>query len=303
MFRTLYAFLIRQYCKRTFVFWRRLGIHVTRCHFYEPVPDTRTLDESIWENHSKLIGIDINEKTQLDYLSQFMSTYKKEYDQFPREKTAVPSDYYVRNGMFGSVDGEILYCMIRHSRPKRIIEVGAGYSTFLVTKALSNNKKDDNDYSCDFTAIEPFPNKTLRKGLPGLSRLEAKPVQELPLSEFERLDENDILLIDSSHVLKTGSDVKYLYLEVLPRLNKGVLVSFHDIFIPAEYPKKWLCKEHYFWNEQYLLQAFLTFNCHYRVLWAGSYMHINHLEKLKAAFPSYDQKTDWPGSFWISKTE
>jgi len=128
-----------------------------------------------------------------------------------------------------------------------------------------------------------------------------KKVQDIPLSEFKKLSENDILFIDSSHVLKIGSDVQYLYLEVLPRLNKGVIVHAHDIFLPAEYPKEWVLKNYIFWNEQYLLQAFLAFNNSFEVLWAGSYMHLRHPDKLEEAFSSYKRDKIWPSSFWIRK--
>jgi hypothetical protein len=115
------------------------------------------------------------------------------------------------------------------------------------------------------------------------------------------LEENDILFIDSSHVLKIGSDVQYEYLEILPRLNKGVIVHIHDIFLPAEYRKEWVLKDHIFWTEQYLLQAFLAFNDNFEILWAGSYMHLKHPDKLEVAFNSYRRNERWPGSFWIKK--
>jgi hypothetical protein len=99
-------------------------------------------------------------------------------------------------------------------------------------------------------------------------------VQNVSLSEFNKLEKNDILLIDSSHVLKIGSDVQYEYLEILPRLKKGVIVHVHDIFSPSEYPREWVLEDYRFWNEQYLLCAFLSFNSAFEVLWAGSYMHL-----------------------------
>jgi hypothetical protein len=126
----------------------------------------------------------------------------------------------------------------------------------------------------------------------------------LPISE---LKENDILFIDPSHVLKIGNDVQYEYLEILPRLNKGVIVHVHDIFIPCNYPKKWVLEKHRFWNEQYLFQAFLAFNNAFEVLWGGSYMHLRHPDKLEEAFNSYNRKTIWSGhvlgatSFYLRK--
>ena len=102
-------------------------------------------------------------------------------------------------------------------------------------------------------------------------------------------------------MLKIGSDVQYEYLEILPRLNKGVVVAFHDVFLPAEYPREWILKWHRFWNEQYLLQAFLMFNHSWEILWAGNYMHICHPNELKKAFPSYESNPHNPGGFWIRR--
>jgi hypothetical protein len=97
--------------------------------------------------------------------------------------------------------------------------------------------------------------------------------------------------------------VQYELFEILPLLNKGVIVHFHDIFLPAEYPRNWLMKERRFWNEQYALRAFLMFNDSFEVLWGGGYMHLNHPDRLQAAFPSYRKSENWPGSFWIKKTK
>ena len=148
-------------------------------------------------------------------------------------------------------------------------------------------------------AFEPYPVKTLRAGLPGLTRLVTKKIQDVPWAEFQKLQANDILFIDSTHVLKIGSDVQYEYLEILHRLNPGVLIHLHDIFWPAEYPRKWVMTEKRFWNEAYLAQAFLAFNDSFEILWAGSYLHLNYPDKLKAAFPSYDPAKVCHGSLWL----
>ena len=142
----------------------------------------------------------------------------------------------------------------------------------------------------------------MKNGFPGLSQLVLSKIQDVPLSEFCSLEENDILFIDSSHVLKVGSDVQHEYLEILPRLKKGVIVHCHDIFLPEEYPKNWVLNNYVFWNEQYLLQAFLSFNESFKVLWAGNYMHLMHSDKLEQIFSSYKKDKVMPGSFWMAKT-
>ena len=287
---------------KTFSLCQRLGFHVTPNSFYHPVPDTRKLKEDLWSKRSELAGIDLNEQKQRELLSLFVSKFKNEYERFPRNRTETPHEYYINNGAFTSVDGETLYCMIRQFKPRRIYEIGSGNSTYLSAQAVQKNAEEDSDYQCELVAIEPYPSEILKSGFPGLTKIIPKEVQDVPLSEFEKLTENDILFIDSSHVLRIGSDVQYEYLEILPRLNKGVIVHAHDIFLPAEYPKEWILREHRFWTEQYLLQAFLAFNDSYELLWAGSYMHLNHPDRLEKAFSSYNRVERWPGSFWMRRT-
>jgi predicted O-methyltransferase YrrM len=282
-----------------FSYWESRGLHVTPVHFYQPVPDTRELPENLWQRRSELAGINMNEHRQLSLLDQFAANYAAEYRQFPLDRPNIAHQYFVNNGAFESVDGEILYCMIRHFKPKRIFEVGSGNSTYLAAQAVQRNVAEG--HSCELVAFEPYPNEVLRAGFSGLTRLETIKAQEIALEEFQALGAGDILFIDSSHVLKIGSDVQYLYLEVLPRLRPGVFIHVHDIHLPAEYQRSWVMDRHIFWNEQYLLQAFLIANLEFEVQWAASYMHLRHPDRLEAAFSSYNRATRWPGSFWMRK--
>jgi Methyltransferase domain len=294
--------------KLIFSLGQRLGLNITRNTFYSPIPNLRELDDDLWSRRSELIGIDLNEKKQLELLSSFVSTYRDEYEQFPLEKPAILHEYYVNNRNFESVDGEILYCMIRRFKPHRLIEIGSGFSTRLIVQSILKNKEENDQYRCHFTTIDPYPSGIMRNGFPHFSssQLICKKVHEVPLSEFSTLSDNDILFIDTSHVLKTGGDVAYEYLEILPRLEKGVIIQIHDIFLPVEYPKVWLFDSNNFFNEQYLLQAFLAFNNSFEVLWAGNYMHLNYPDALKKAFSSYqraERAGQGVGSFWIRKIE
>lgn len=283
-----------------FAFYEKFGLHITLNHYYSPIPDTRTLKDELWEKKSELIGININEDAQIKLLSLFSSKFKTEYEKFPTEKPSDPFQYYINNGAFDSVDAEILYCMIRHFKPKKILEIGSGYSTLLSAQGVQKNKEID-DFKSDLISIEPYPRDFLKSGFPGLTKLMIQKVQDIPLMEFQKLTENDILFIDSSHALKIGGDVQYEYLEILPRLNKGVLIHIHDIFLPAEYPRGLIFNHTRFWNEQYLLQAFLTFNNNFEILWAGSYMHLTYPNKLEQAFSTYDKDITQPGSFWMRR--
>ena len=251
---------------------------------------------AVWSDENL---INLNEERQIEFLSELSAAYKVEYDSFPTHKTDTPWEYYVDNDFFPSVDSEILYCMIRHFKPQRVIEVGSGNTTYLAAQAMRKNREDEANYDGELVAIDPYAIETVMAGFPGLSRLLRVPIQDMPLSEFDRLGKDDILFIDSSHVLSIGSDVQYEFLEIFPRLRTGVIVHLHDIFLPAEYPKDWVLRRHRFWTEQYLLQAFLAFNDSFEVLWASSYMHMTHPDLLKQAFRPYNR---WPGSFWIRKT-
>lgn len=296
---------LRQAARRvvvaTFGLWERLGVHVTPVHFYQPVPDTRALSPALWARPTEMVGVDMDPEGQIRRLEDFAARFRSEYDAIPRRRTDSPLDYYIDNDMFESVDGEMLFCMIRDLRPRRLIEIGSGASTLLAAKALRRNQ-DDGSPPCEYTVCDPFPHATVRNGVPNVSRLIMEPVQRVPLEAFDALDVNDILFIDSSHVLKIGSDVQYEYLEVIPRLKPGVVVHVHDIFMPAEYPQYWVMKEHRFWTEQYLLQAFLAFNRAFEVLWAGSYMHLTRPTRLAASFSSYGPERH-PGSFWMRRRQ
>jgi hypothetical protein len=284
---------------RLFNVWQSIGFHITRNHFHEPIPDTRTLPDELWIRHSELVGVDMNEDTQLEFLHKFSVNFKKEYDMISTRRP-VAGQYYANNPSFGYVDGDVLYCMVRYFKPKRMIEIGAGYSTYLSAEAILRNE-EEGGHRAELIAIDPYPNETLKEGFPGLAKLITSEVERVELAEFTKLRENDILFIDSSHVLRIGNDVQYEYLEILPRLNKGVIVHIHDIFLPWEYPKDWVLKNHWFWNEQYLLQAFLAFNNAFEILWAAQYMHLRHAEKLEEAFGTYYRRHGAGGSFWIRK--
>lgn len=288
---------------KSFGVWERLGFHVIPVHYYQPVPDTRQLPDSTWTRRSELAGIDMDEQDQLERLRRFHRNYAKEYDTFPREPTGNPQEFYLNNVSYRSVDAEILYCMVRELKPARIYEIGSGFTTRLSAAAILKNQKEDPGYQGELVAFEPYPVESLQKGFPGFSRLEQKKVQDVPLETWQELQENDILFIDSSHVVTIGSDVVHEVLEILPRLKKGVVVHIHDIFLPMEMPRPWVMEERRFWDEQYLVQAFLAFNGSFRILWAGHFIHVSHPEELAKAIASYPNRPadQVPQSLWIQK--
>jgi predicted O-methyltransferase YrrM len=279
--------------------WQRAGWHLTPNHFYSPIPDTRELPERLFERRSELPGIDMRDAEQVALLHSLHADFGAEFNALPHEP-AGPLEYFVNNLAFESVDGEILYALVRRCRPERIVEIGSGWSTLCSLAALRRNREDGAAGRID--AIEPYPYDFVRQvGEDPLVDLRVTPLQDIPLDTFDTLGPGDLLFIDSSHVLRAGSDVQYEFLEVLPRLPAGVLVHVHDIFLPYDYPRQWLVDEHRFWNEQYLLQAFLTGNAGFEVVWGGSWMHDRHPDLLKDMISSYDRTSRHPGSFWMRR--
>jgi hypothetical protein len=269
------------------------GFHVTPVHFYQPIPDTRSLPETLWERPSKLVGIDMNKSTQLDLVRQRFPKFRDEYEQLPTESTEKPGRFYLNNGLFGGLDALVAYCMVRHFQPRSIVEIGSGFSSLILSEALTKNNNPN------LVCIDPSPQDFLRHGSPGLDSLIEKRVQDIDFDFFSQLNSNDILFIDSSHTVKIGGDVNYLFLEVLPRLKPGVIVHIHDIFLPFDYRRDWVMEQFRFWTEQYLLQAFLMFNSEFQVLMANSYLNHYHQEDLKATFPTL---ASWlGGSFWMRR--
>jgi hypothetical protein len=279
--------------REIFSFWEQRGFHVTPVHFYQPIPDTQSLPATLWDRPSEHMGVDMNDGVQLDLLRNHFPKFRHEYDQFPVEPTGEPGRFHFNNGLFDGTDALVAYSMIRHFQPRLIIEVGSGFSSLVAAEAIAKNKNSA------LVCIEPFPLDFLRRGFPGLHSLIEKKVEDIDLEFFSQLDSGDILFIDSSHTVKIGGDVNYLFLEVLPRLRPGVVVHVHDIFLPFDYRRDWVMDELRFWTEQYLLQAFLSFNSEFEVLMANGYLAHRYMEALKAAFPN---STWWGGgSFWMRR--
>ena len=291
-------FALLNFLRKTFIFWEKLGIHITPSrfyHFYFPIPVVSKLSQDVWQRESPMLGITMNEEKQLNILNEIFSSYKPEYDQFGVDKPEGDCVYYMRNGMYGEVDGDVLYSMLRHYKPQRIIEIGSGWSTILSEYALRKNLAETG-VKASITAIEPYPSDFLRHYASSDVQILEQEVQKVDLNIFQTLEENDILFIDSSHVVKIASDVCFEFLEILPTLKKGVIIHIHDIFLPFEYPEYWAKQSLFFWNEAYLLQAFLMFNQAFEVLWAGNWMRVKHPDDMARVFRGIASQ-----SFWIRK--
>jgi len=237
---------------------------------------------------------DFREEAQLQLLKE-LSTYSDELDNIPENKPPGKIEYYFNNGMFGPMDAFVYYCMIRKFSPTKIIEVGSGFSTLIASKAATRNNGGQ------IISIEPYPREFLKKGLPYMTELIPTPVQKVPLENFKILKKDDILFIDSSHVSKINSDVNYLYLHVIPELNPGVIIHIHDFFLPFEYPREWIMKQKRFWNELYLVWAFLIGNSKYEILMANHFLTRLHRTEVDTSFSTISKFGGGSGSLWLRK--
>jgi hypothetical protein len=265
-------------------------------HFYEPLVSPKKHLKTPLSDDRELPGVNLNPEGQLSLLAQF--NYNEELQKIPLHKGNELEYYYVNN-VFEEGDAEFLYNIIRHFKPAKIIEIGSGMSTLLTQKALSQNKTENAAYNCKHICIEPY-------GHPWLEKLDAKiirsKVEDVDIAFFQQLQANDILFIDSSHIIRPQGDVMFEYLNILPLLNKGVLVHIHDIFTPKDYPSKWVETFHLLWNEQYMLEAFLTLNESFEVIGALNFLRHHHRDVLGAKCPVFNAKKDSdPGSFWMRR--
>jgi predicted O-methyltransferase YrrM len=273
-----------------------LGYDVVPRTWTSPIPNLHALDPDIWERRSDLVGLaPMDARSQVDYLGSELSGYIAEFSPPARKEDAEPGRFYMENPSIGPVDADVLYAMVRRHKPRRLIEVGSGFSTLVIVEALARNRNEGAE--TEFVSIDPAPPAML-DGAMGAAELRKVSATDVPLHTFERLGAGDMLVLDTTHSVRIGGEVNYLVLEVLPRLATGVLVHFHDIFFPWEYPRAWIERGLY-WSEQYLLQAFLAFNPTFKVLFAAHFLRQLEPERLGELVPAFRRTKSLPASLWM----
>ncbi len=267
-------------------------------HYYSPIPslDAVRADEArIFTFPHQLPGIDLRLDEQLGLIEKLSTSGA---DQ-PFDGEKVPAlRYYFENGSFGYGDGIVLHSMLRHLRPRRLIEIGGGFSSALILD--TNDLFLDNSLHCTF--IEPYPDLLLSLLRPNdlvEQQVLSTRIQDVDLAFFRELRAGDVLFVDSTHVAKVGSDVNHIFFAILPILQPGVVVHFHDIMFPFEYEPKWIYTG-IAWNEAYMLRTFLMYNSAFKILLFNSFLAHLHREQLLKAFPLY--RHHGGGSIWIERT-
>lgn len=269
-------------------------------HYHSPIPDTQMLASEparsrVWPPHPRPTpGIDWRGQAQLELCSNVFA--RQEPMEFTTQDAAGPHDFYFGKGPFAPLDAWVLQALLRHLNPALAVEVGAGFSSLVTART----NREYLDQGMRFTCIDPYPRDFLVGGVPGITELRVEEVQETPLALFEELSERDVLFIDSSHAVKTGGDVPWIFNEILPRLQPGVLVHIHDAFLPGDYPPEWVL-EGWGWNELYLIQSFLAFNWAFEIVFSVQWMIQHHWDALVDAFPVLGQRPQPGCSLWIRR--
>lgn len=267
------------------------GVFPLTDHYYEPQFNYNKLRKDLYRDRN-LPGIDLNINQQLNNLSNLI--YKNELIELNLHKKTPNYNFCIKNNFFENGDAEIYYQIIRHLKPRNILEVGSGHSTLLALEATKKNKNIDR-IETNITCIEPYENNWLDHLKIKILR---KRIEELNENYYSGLKKNDILFIDSSHIIRPQGDVLKIFLEIIPNLNKGVIVHVHDIFTPKNYPKKWLINENKFWNEQYLVEAIIMNKEKYEIYFMLNYLKNNYYSQLVKTCP-YLKNTNEPSSLYF----
>jgi predicted O-methyltransferase YrrM len=271
-------------------------------HYYSPIPSrkdvlrdqARIFDRSLRE----LPGIELHDAGQVALVQELARFYPEQ--PFP-VRPGPRTRYHLDNSWFAGADGLLLHLMLRHTEPRRVLEVGSGFSSLVMLD--TNERFFDNRTRLTF--VEPNAERLLSRLRPGdaeLAHVVERRVQDVDLTLFQELEAGDILFVDSSHVSKAGSDLNYLLFTVLPELAPGVLVHFHDVPYPFEYPQEWVGYG-FAWNEAYLLRAFLQYNPEFRIRLWNSYLLLAHAELLEELMPLSTMPVGFGvgGSIWLER--
>jgi predicted O-methyltransferase YrrM len=273
-------------------------LHYPPGHYYSPVPSLEWYNSAaqrVYKKNVELLGIDLNEREQLKTYARL----SKYYDEIPFADEKKPYlRYYYNNNIFCYADVYWLYSLIRDIRPQKIIEIGSGFSSAV----MLDTDELFCDNSIDFTFIEPYPDRlnSLLKVADKNHELHKDIVQNVDIKLFRQLQKGDFLFVDSSHVGKFGSDVLYILHEILPLLNQGVIIHFHDIFYPFEYPRQWLEENGWAWNECYFIRSFLQYNSEFKIKLFGNYLGQQHVKMLAKYTPLCLKNIG--GSLWLEKS-
>jgi hypothetical protein len=278
---------------------RAVQLFVPPGHFYSPVVNPAEVGAHIDRLAAQsaiddLPGLGMSKERMLEQWVTLLPFLRS--SPFPEQKSDA-TRYAFDNPAYSWGDGSILHAMLRRYKPTRLIEIGSGWSSACAIDTIEMYFNE----ACEVTFIEPFPQ--LLRGLLGPTSVRTKilevPVQKVPLNVFDALKDGDFLFIDSTHVLRTGSDVCFELFEILPRLPSGVFVHIHDMFWPFEYPRSWVIDENRSWNEIYAVRALLTDNQSWRIVFFNDYFAKFARSEIEATYPQFLKNSG--GALWLQR--
>ena len=271
----------------------RLGVHIIPVHYYAPVPNIIDLEGTtdVWAKPSAMSGVHVDLDEQIDNLRRVCTPFEREFCGNPHYQHAINQQFGSgRSRFFGYIEAQVLHAVIRCYKPARLIEIGGGVPTHCTSQALAINRREG--IKGQIICIEPDPIDAI-KNIDNVNII-ARPIQDVPLEHFTQLQANDIVSIDSDHHVKSGGEVNYIVLEILPIIPKGVLVQIHDIYLPYDYDRDVL-RTFLHPNETALVAAFLACNTRYKILFALSMLHYERRQQMQSVLPEYNPETDWRG--------
>jgi hypothetical protein len=277
---------------------RGAGYDLLRSSYYSPVPRTSALPPSAWDEPSAMPGLTLDLDAQVAMLERDLGRYLAEFRP-PRDPPGDEEGYHYDNPFYGPADAAVLYGMVRRHRPRRVLEIGAGFSTLVLAAAAARNAADG--APVEHRVVDPHPSPVLGR-LGSRISVRAQEATDVPLREFASLGAGDVLFVDTTHTVRIAGDVVYLLLEAIPALAPGVIVHVHDVFRPYEYPRVLYDTFGLAWQEHYLLQALLAFNDRFEVLCATHALYRERREALCALVPATDAVEHAPSGFWFRRT-
>lgn len=273
---------------------RRCGYHLVKADYYSPIPDLDALPSTTWTEPSPTPGVDLRIDAALTMLAGPLRAYVEEFAP-PAEAPGSARGYHYANPMYGSLDGEVLYAMVRHHRPARVLEIGAGFSTLCIVEALERNEAQGSP--SHHVVVDPNPAAVLDRVRDRIE-LRAVAAESLDAAAVSELRADDLFFIDTTHTLRPANDVLRLLLELLPTVADGVIVHIHDFFRPFEYPRALPEQFGVYWQEHYLVQALLAHSTRWRVLCANHALARLHPDTVAALVPSFSPQSA-PSALWI----
>jgi hypothetical protein len=274
----------------------RVGLHALRASYDSPIPRTRALPPDIFERESPMRAIDWGLEDQLNFFEHELGPYFSEF-QPGAEPDAPVGTFRLGNQTYDRVDAELLYATVRHLKPRRFVELGSGYSTLVAWDALRANSAEGHE--AELSVLDPHPSPHVTSHPELAARVSAVAAQDISEETVARLEPSDVLFVDTSHTVKIGGDVNRIILDLLPQVGPGVVVHFHDVFLPRDYSRGHLANAHY-WTEQYLLQAFLMYNDEWEVLVSAQTLARRAPELVGRLIRSYGVGVS-PGAIWLRR--